>query len=71
MRTILQFDVQMPTEQEFCPRMTCDAYDMVFAGVAQPHIGTFTLDMGKSYHDEIKRQKSLINDLTSLEEKMK
>jgi len=47
MRTTLQFEVKMPGDPTFCPRMTCDAYDQLFfSGMSQPHIGTFTLKLG-------------------------
>ena len=48
MRTVLQFEVKIPSKPLYCPKMTCDVYDLVFAGVSQPHLGTFTLDMGDS-----------------------
>ena len=47
MRTTLQFEVKMPGDPTFCPRMSCDAYDQLFfSGMSQPHIGTFTLKLG-------------------------
>lgn len=33
MRTTIQFDVMMPSNTHFCPRMSCEAYDMIFAGM--------------------------------------
>ena len=46
-RTTLQFEVKIPSDPTFTPRMTCDVYDHIyFEGMAQPHIGTFTLKFG-------------------------
>ena len=46
-RATLQFSVNIPGDPTFTPRMTCDVYDhLYFAGMAQPHIGTFTLKLG-------------------------
>lgn len=53
MRTTIQFDVQMPSNITFCPRMNCETYDMVFAGLAQPLIGSFALDLG-DYNETMK-----------------
>ena len=46
-RTTLQFEIKIPIDPTFCPRMTCDVYDMLyFEGMPQPHVGTFTLKLG-------------------------
>ena len=50
-RTTMQFEVQMPSLSDFCPRMTCDVYDLMFISVAQPLLGTFTLEMGNHVQD--------------------
>lgn len=51
-RTTIQFEVQMPSQEQFCPKMTCDVYDLVFFnGSGQPHIGTFALQLGKAAHE--------------------
>lgn len=47
LRTTISFGVQMPSDSHYCPRMTCDVYDLMFlGGLGQPLIGTFTLKMG-------------------------
>ena len=46
-RTTIQFEVKIPSDPTFTPRMTCDVYDHIyFEGMAQPHIGTFSLKFG-------------------------
>mmetsp|Transcript_20973 Transcript_20973/g.32509 ORF Transcript_20973/g.32509 Transcript_20973/m.32509 type:complete len:139 (+) Transcript_20973:2093-2509(+) len=48
LRTTLQFEIKMPIDPTFTPRMTCDAFDQLyFEGLPQPHVGTFTLKMGE------------------------
>lgn len=51
MRTTIQFEVQMPSLPDYCPRMTCDVFDLMFISSAQPHLGTFTLEMGNHVTD--------------------
>lgn len=46
-RTTLQFEIKIPLDPTFCPRMTCDVFDQLFfGGAAQPHVGIFTLKLG-------------------------
>ena len=43
----------MPSDSHYCPRMTCDVYDLMFlGGLGQPLIGTFTLKMGDILADQ-------------------
>ena len=44
--TMLTFNVQLPTEELYCPSLACDAYDYVYVGFSQPLIGTFSLPIG-------------------------
>ena len=47
-RTTLKFEVRIPSEPFFTPRMTCMAYDkLYFDGMKQPILGTFTLKLGE------------------------
>ena len=46
-KTTLQFEIKIPSDPTFCPRMTCDVFDQLFfEGMPQPHVGTFTLKLG-------------------------
>ena len=50
--TVIQFEIKIPDNPLFCPSMSCDAFDhLYFDGMAQPHIGTFTLKLGKIIED--------------------
>ena len=44
--TMLTFNVQLPTEELYCPSLACDVYDYVFMGMSQPLIGTFSIPVG-------------------------
>ena len=43
----MRFEVPLPTDELFCPRLSCQAYDTVFAGFSQPIIGNFTIPIGE------------------------
>ena len=70
-RTTLKFEVRIPSEPFFTPRMTCMTYDKIyFEGMSQPILGTFTLKLGEILangraHDKqtIKQAKNLIQIL--------
>ena len=44
LNSVISFEIEIPEDPLFCPRMTCDVYDQLyFEGMTQPHLGTFTL----------------------------
>ena len=66
-RTTLQFEVRIPSDPTFTPRMTCDVYDQLFfEGMAQPHIGTFTLKLGAIIQDLREADKALTDTLKTI-----
>lgn len=44
--TLMTFNVPLPLDPLFCPRLSCQVFDNVFAGFSQPMIGNFTIDIG-------------------------
>lgn len=47
--------------------MTCDVYDQLFfEGMAQPHIGTFTLKLGEIIQDLREADKALTDSLEAI-----
>lgn len=44
--TLMTFNVPLPIDSLFCPRLSCQVYDNCFAGFSQPMIGTFTIKVG-------------------------
>ena len=68
--TLMKFEVPLPVDTLFCPRLSCQVYDTVFAGFSQPIIGNFTIDIGKLMIDladersrEIKALKLMVETL--------
>ena len=45
--TLMKFEVPLPIDTLFCPRLSCQVYDTVFAGFSQPIIGNFTIPIGE------------------------
>ena len=59
--------MKIPSDPTFTPRMTCDVYDQLFfEGMAQPHIGTFTLKLGEIIQDLREADKALTNSLEAI-----
>ena len=44
--TLMTFWVPLPTEPLYCPRLSCQVFDCIFAGFNQPMIGNFTIPIG-------------------------
>lgn len=49
--SIISFPLNLPQDQLFCPRLTCQVFDMVFKGFSQPLIGNFILPIGDLIFD--------------------
>ena len=49
--TLMQFFVPLPTDPLYCPRLSCQVYDCIFAGFSQPIIGNFTIPIGDLIHE--------------------
>jgi len=60
--TAIQFNMPLPTDELFCPRLGCSVYDNIFKGFMQPLIGTFTIPVGDVLRGKReKRDKELSN----------
>ena len=46
LNTLLEFNVPLPRDQLFCPRLTCTVYDSIVMGLNQPILGNFVIDLG-------------------------
>ena len=49
--TLMKFLVPLPIDPLYCPRLSCQVYDTVFAGFSQPIIGNFTIPIGDLIHE--------------------
>ena len=59
LNTLIEFDIELPTDELYCPRMACTVYDSVCFGLSQPVIGTFVIPIGaliKELADERERE---------------
>ena len=63
--TLMSFLVPLPIKDLYCPRLSCQVYDCIYAGWNQPIIGTFTIPIGELMHDLAAERKS---ELAALEE---
>jgi hypothetical protein len=45
--TCINFMVQLPEEEIYCPALACDVYDYLMAGLSQPLLGTFSIPVGE------------------------
>lgn len=45
--TIITFSANLPVKESYCQQLTCNVYDFCFAGLNQPLIGQFGIDIGK------------------------
>ena len=49
--TLLKFQVPLPIDPLYCPRLSCQVYDCIYTGWSQPIIGNFTIPIGELMHD--------------------
>ena len=49
--TLMKFQVPLPIEPLYCPRLSCQVYDCIYTGWSQPIIGNFTIPIGELMHD--------------------
>lgn len=55
--TTIEFSIPLPTDQLYCPRMSCMVYDNIYLGFSQPQIGVFTIPIGDIMFDLKKERK--------------
>ena len=49
--TLMRFQVPLPIDPLYCPRLSCQVYDCIFTGWSQPIIGTFIIPIGELIHE--------------------
>lgn len=57
---MIEFTLDLPVEELYCPALACSVYDQVFMGFSQPLLGTFTVEIGKIMQKKIKERKETI-----------
>ena len=48
--TMINFEIDLPVNPLFCPKLQCDVFDYVYKGLSQPLLGTFTISIGDLMH---------------------
>ena len=64
--TMMQFFVPLPIKPLYCPRLSCQVYDQIFAGFSQPIIGNFTIPIGELIHELAAERKAELNALKTM-----
>lgn len=66
--TMMKFFVPLPIDELYCPRLSCQVYDQVFAGFSQPIIGNFTIPVGDLMHELARERKAELGQLKKMVE---
>lgn len=48
--TTISVCARLPSEELYCPKLTCDVFDNVCRGLSQPKLGTFAIPIGTIMH---------------------
>ena len=64
--TLMKFLVPLPIEPLYCPRLSCQVYDTIYAGFSQPIIGNFTIPVGDLIHELAAERKTEIVALKNM-----
>ncbi len=54
---MISFNMHLPSNSLFCPKLSCDVFDMIFKGFVQPLLGTFSIPIGDVLQETIQNQK--------------
>lgn len=58
--TLINFGVDLPVDDLYCPRMACDVKDYIFKGFAQPQLGTFSIEIADIKQETTKKRQNQI-----------
>ncbi len=48
---MISFNIELPKNPLYCPKLSCDCYDYVYKGWNQPLVGTFSIGIGEIMHE--------------------
>lgn len=63
--TMISFSCDLPEEKIYCPKLSCEVFDMVCKGWSQPKLGNFTIPVGDirfEMQTERKKMKSMAHN---------
>lgn len=63
LNTLIVFNLPLPQEELFTPRMSVTVYDSIAMGIKQPIIGNFVIDVGQLMRDLEKERQEEKDDL--------
>lgn len=71
--SVVKFNIPLPTDELYCPALSCTVYDQVFLGFSQPIVGTFTIPLGEimtaqkaERKETIREAKKILRTLTHM-----
>jgi hypothetical protein len=70
LNTTMKFQIPLPTDDLYCPKLSCSVYDYIFKGWNQPIIGVFTLPIGQLMLDLIAERQEETEIMIDIEEKL-
>jgi hypothetical protein len=56
--TLINFGVDLPVDDLYCPRLACDVKDYIFKGFSQPLLGTFSVEIADIKKDTKEKRKN-------------
>jgi len=71
LNTLIEFDLELPTEELYCPRMACSVFDSILGGLVQPTIGTFVVNVGRLIKELAEERAREVKALEDVIEKLK
>ena len=53
----MRFFVNLPVEEIYCPRLSCQVFDTIYAGFNQPIIGSFFIELASRIEKQREKRK--------------
>jgi len=71
LNTLIEFNLPLPVDELFTPRMACTVFDSIAMGLKQPIVGNFVVDVGKLMKALKKEREDETADLQDVVTKIK
>lgn len=63
LNTLIEFNLLLPVQELFTPRLACTVFDSIAMGLQQPTVGNFVIDVGKLMRDLAEERERETEDL--------
>lgn len=60
---MFKFNILLPADPLYCPKMNCTVFDNIFKGLMQPVIGVFTLPIGDIMNEYVNEKEREISEM--------